>query len=144
MPHFPDEDAKLRATSLVVRRGGNGANSLDVLRQFAPAPDVALYLVATLPNRHCAATAKVLSSLTSGDEVGRVDLSHCIYREDESETAVSYILSSQATGSRTIVNHNALAEMTVEDFASIAETFRKDDADTWWHFEVSGWTSTLT
>lgn len=136
MPHFPEEDAKLRATSLVVRRGGNGANSLDVLRQFAPSPDLALYLVAPLPNRHCAATAKVLSSLTSGEEVGRVNLSHCIYREDASETAVSYILNSQATGSRTIVNHNGLAEMTVGEFAGIAETFQEDDADTWWHFEV--------
>lgn len=141
MPRFPEEDAKLRATSVVTRRGGNGGNSLQVLMQFAPASALDLHLVTTLPSRHSAATAKVLSSFGSrggngNENACRIDLSRCAYREGESEAASSYILRSQATGSRTIVNHNVLAEMTIEEFVSIAEDFRKDDADTWWHFEV--------
>lgn len=143
VPHFPDEDAKLRATSIVTRRGGNGSNSLEVLQQFAPASDLALHLVATLPSSHSAATAKVLSSFGAGNRNGndreepcRVDFSRCTYREGETDAASSYILRSQATGSRTIVNHNGLAEMTIEEFVSTADEFREEDADTWWHFEV--------
>lgn len=133
VPHFPAEDAKLRATSLATRRGGNGGNSLEVLQQFAPASALALHLVATLPSRDSAATAKVLSSF--GGE-GRVDLSQCIHREDQTEAASCYVIRSEATGSRTIVNHNGLADMTAEEFRPVAEAFREKEADTWWHFEV--------
>lgn len=87
-----------------------------------------------LPNRHSAATAKVLSSFGTGAGASMVDLSHSIYREDQTDVASSYIISSQATGSRTIVNHNDLAEMTVDEFVEIAKAFQ--DVDTWWHFEV--------
>lgn len=153
VPHFPHEDAKLRATSLKQRRGGNCGNSLEVLQQLVgcsprpPSADLlALHLVTTLPSRHSAATAKVYASFAGegrggssgggGEETPRVDLSRCIYREDQSEAASSYILRSAATGSRTIVNHNDLLEMTVEEFVGVAESFKEEQADTWWHFEV--------
>ena len=135
MPHFPHEDTKLRATNLRVRRGGNGGNSLEVLQQFIPTPsDLALHLVTTLPNRHASATAKVVSSF-GPDSL--VDLSHCIYRDDQTEAASSWIMSSQATGTRTIVNHNGLDEMTTAEFINIADAFRYEDSENmWWHFEV--------
>lgn len=137
VPHYPEEDAKLRATNLKVRRGGNGGNSLEVLQQFlppSPQSDLALHLVTTLPNRHAAATAKVVSSFGSNSPV---DLSYCIYRDDQTEAASSWIMSSQATGTRTIVNHNCLAEMTVDEFVNVTDAFRdKDEATLWWHFEV--------
>lgn len=135
VPYYPKEDDKLRATKLTVRRGGNGGNSLEVLQQFLPAPpQVALHLVATLPNRHSPATAKVISSFGPGSPI---DLSHCIYRDDQTEAASCWIMSSQATGTRTIVNHNSLDEMTIGEFVDIADAFRNQDAaDMWWHFEV--------
>ncbi|POS77271.1 D-sorbose [Diaporthe helianthi] len=134
IPYYPEEDAKLRATRLTVRRGGNGGNSLEVLQQFLPAPpDVALHLVATLPNRHSPATAKVISSFGPGSPI---DLSHCVYRDDQTEAASCWIMSSQATGTRTIVNHNSLDEMTIGEFVDIADAFCSEDAaDMWWHFE---------
>lgn len=46
-------------------------------------------------------------------------------------------MSSQATGTRTIVNHNGLDEMTPYEFVNIADAFRDEDAaNMWWHFEV--------
>lgn len=46
-------------------------------------------------------------------------------------------MSSQATGTRTIVNHNGLDEMTTDEFVNVADAFRDQDAaDMWWHFEV--------
>ncbi|KAL2288740.1 hypothetical protein FJTKL_03414 [Diaporthe vaccinii] len=134
VPRYPEEDAKLRATNLKVRRGGNGGNSLEVLQQFlSTPPDLALHLVTTLPNRHASATAKVVSSF-GPDSL--VDLSHCLYRDDQTEAASSWIMSSQATGTRTIVNHNGLDEMTTDEFVNVADAFHDQDAaDMWWHFE---------
>ncbi|ROW06064.1 hypothetical protein VMCG_04522 [Cytospora schulzeri] len=159
IPHFPEQDAKLRATSLNVRRGGNCGNALEVLQQFLPPPPppptpppssaaaAALssppppppphhhlnpHLVTVLPGRQSAATAKVLSSF--GPETP-VDLSYSVHRDDQTEAASSYILHDQQTGSRTIVNHNGLADMTADEFVGIAEAFRGEEAETWWHFE---------
>lgn len=156
VPHFPEQDAKLRATSLSVRRGGNCGNSLEVLQQFLPPaappappsaatettrppsppspPHITPHLVSTLPARQSAATAQVLSSFGPDTPVG---LGRCIHREDHTEAASSYILHDQETGSRTVVNHSGLAEMTVGELVGIADGFRGlDDAETWWHFEV--------
>ncbi|KUI71551.1 Ketohexokinase [Cytospora mali] len=138
VPHFPEQDAKLRATSLKVRRGGNCGNGLEVLQQFLPPPSSAWpppltpHLVTTLPSRQSAATAKVLSSFGPNSPV---DLGHCIHREDQAEAASSYIIHSRETGSRTIVNHNGLADMTVDEFIGIADEFKGMGAETWWHFE---------
>lgn len=61
-------------------------------------------------------------------------LDHCIYREQFQEPASSYIIKSQSTGSRTIVNYNELPGMTVEEFTQIAD--KLGPQATWFHFEV--------
>lgn len=138
--HYPAEDSKLRATTLQVRRGGNCPNTLEVLQQLLRQRQekeqgrkhVTVHLVSTLPSRTSAATAKILASF------GRqpvANFAHCLYREGHDEPASSYIIRSQATGSRTIVNFNDLPEMTEAEFVAIADRFGKE-AETWWHFEV--------
>lgn len=102
-----------------------------MLQQYAPA-NLALHLVTVLPNRESAATKKVVSSFAGG----RVNLTHSVYREDHTEAASCYVLHSQATGSRTIVNHNGLDDMTTEEFINIAAAFKDRERQTWWHFEV--------
>lgn len=99
------------------------------------ASDVALHLVTVLPSRRSPATEKVSSSFAANG-LADVDLTHCIHREEQTEPASSYIIHSQETGSRTIVNYNGLAEMTVEEFLEVADKFQQVDADVWWHFEV--------
>lgn len=137
VPHFPEEDSKLRATSLRVRRGGNCPNTVEVLQQLlrhgSTEPRVVPHLVSCLPAAGSAATSKILSSF--GDDTP-ADFSHCLYREGHTEPASSYIIQSRTAGTRTIVNYSDLPEMTVQEFGNIADNFR-DQPGSWWHFEVS-------
>ncbi|PFH55275.1 hypothetical protein XA68_10203 [Ophiocordyceps unilateralis] len=139
VPHYPDEDSKLRATSLAIRRGGNCANALEVLQQLLQegGRHVRPHLVSALPSRSSTATGRIRASF--GD-ASPVDLSHCLYREAYDEPAASYIIRSQASTSRTIVNHNDLPEMTVDEFDAVISALAdpssdSSSSDSWWHFE---------
>lgn len=134
------------------RRGGNGANTLEVLshlrevsRHIPNGPKRAdlddlrpakLSMMAVLPNAQSTASKMIKASLPG------VNLKQCIYRDDHEEAASSYIIRSTQSGSRTIVNHNALLDMTLEEFIERAQEFNEEDRDTndgtceWWHFEV--------
>ncbi|KAF5657260.1 carbohydrate purine kinase [Fusarium heterosporum] len=132
VPFFPSEDSKLRATSLNIRRGGNCPNSLQVLEQLLADRDaLQLYLVSPLPNISSSATRRVVSSF--GPQ-SKIDFSRCLYREGSTEAASSYIIRSEETGSRTLVNYNELPEMTEDEFGNIVRSFEADK-ETWWHFE---------
>lgn len=65
----------------------------------------------------------------------RVRLDRCIYREKFTEPASSYIIKSQESGSRTIVNYNELPEMSVEELTGVIDEV--GGSTTWFHFEVS-------
>ncbi|KAI1763038.1 Ribokinase-like protein [Hypoxylon sp. FL1150] len=132
VPHYPSEDSKLRATNLGVRRGGNCPNTLEVLQQLLRERGdhhVKPYLISCLPSADAPATATVVGSF--GHE-SVVDFTRCIYRADHTEPASSYIIRSEATGSRTLVNYNNLPEMTIDEFVAAANDVG-DDA--WYHFE---------
>lgn len=134
-PHYPSEDEKLRASRISRRRGGNCPNTLEVLGQllqYRPSSaESSLNLITILPSKTSLASQQIQSSL--GDIV-RLD--SCIYRERFSEPASSYIIMSQATGSRTIVNYNELPEMTRIEFATTIEPLRAVTDRPWFHFEV--------
>ncbi|KAK2043327.1 hypothetical protein LZ31DRAFT_555314 [Colletotrichum somersetense] len=150
VPHFPEEDSKLRATSLRIRRGGNCPNTLEVLQQLlasdvrvsSPPTSLQMHLVSPLPERQSQATAQIIASLRStagggsrkGAGAPAIDFDHCLFREGHHAPASSYVIRSEATGTRTIVNHNDLPEMTVPEFLRVAEAFR-GLGRTWWHFE---------
>ncbi|QSS64810.1 kinase, pfkB family protein [Histoplasma capsulatum] len=122
--HYPGEDEKLRASRISRRRGGNTLNTLEVLQQLLECgsskdtntPNTAsaaqilsdrqqqnttspLCAIAVLPARSSPATRELEASFGPGS---RVDLQHCIYREQCSDAASSYIIKSASTGSRTI------------------------------------------
>ncbi|KAE8356634.1 pfkB family kinase [Aspergillus coremiiformis] len=130
--HYPGEDEKLRASNISRRRGGNCPNTLEVLQQLRghdpSAAGISLNLVAVLPAKSSIASQQIQSAFEP-----RVQLNHCIYRQQYTEPASSYIIKSQSTGSRTIVNYNELPEMTVEEFERIADTLGPEA--TWFHFE---------
>ncbi|KAJ3458539.1 hypothetical protein FSOLCH5_010453 [Fusarium solani] len=133
VPFFPSEDSKLRATSLSIRRGGNCPNSLEVLEQLLVDHDaLQLHLVSPLPNASSSATRRIISSF--GPE-SNINFHHCIYRDASTEAASSYIIRSEESGSRTLVNYNDLPEMTRDEFEPIARSFNPGQ-ETWWHFEV--------
>ncbi|KAF7172640.1 hypothetical protein CNMCM5623_004790 [Aspergillus felis] len=131
-PHYPGEDEKLRASSISHRRGGNCPNTLEVLQQLIAhsktTSKVSLNLVAVLPAKASVASQQILAGFGPGAE-----LEHCIYREQFNEPASSYIIKSQASGSRTIVNYNELPEMTFEEFTAISDKIGSNA--TWFHFE---------
>lgn len=134
VPHYPQEDAKQRASSLEIRRGGNCPNSLEVLQQLVgPQDALRMHLVSPLPSKSSLATQHIKESF---GESSPVDFEHCLYRETHTQAASSYIFRSQQTGSRTIINYNDLPEMTVDEFEAIVRRFNPSD-ETWWHFEVS-------
>lgn len=133
VPHYPQEDQKLRATNIVQRRGGNGPNALEVLQQLTRRQnndeEPSLVLCSVLPSKLSPATRQIESSF------GRyVDLAQCFYRADHLEPASSYIIKSLASGSRTIVNYNALPEMTSAEFIVAADRLKTEAI--WYHFEV--------
>ncbi|KAI1738535.1 Ribokinase-like protein [Xylaria scruposa] len=134
VPHYPAEDSKLRASSLQVRRGGNCPNTLEVLQQLLQGNDESVkvrpYLVTCLPSRHAPATMQIIESFGVDSPV---DLSRCIFRDEHEQPASSYIIRSSATGSRTLVNYNELAEMSFHEFVAAAEGVGGEDA--WFHFE---------
>jgi ketohexokinase len=91
-----------------------------------------LHLVSPLPDASSSATRRIVSSF--GPQ-SKIDFSRCLYREGSTEAASSYIIRSQETGSRTLVNYNDLPEMTEDEFGNIARSFEAGE-ETWWHFEV--------
>lgn len=136
VPHFPIEDQKLRATKHTRRRGGNCANTLEVLAQLVDAHESAkspaLYLLAVLPGRHSEDISLIKDSLAHV----KLDPT-CIYRDNAQTAASSYIISSQNTGTRTIVSYNDLHEMELEEFKVSVDSMRKQDNvyQGWFHFE---------
>lgn len=129
--YYPSEDEKLRASKLSRRRGGNCPNSLEVLQQLVEfsQSNLSLGLIAVLPERQSHNAAFIRDSLGSS-----VDCNNCIYREDTSEPASCYVIQSQQTGSRTIVNYNGLCDMTFEEFVTCVEHIELENC--WFHFEV--------
>ena len=137
VPRFPEEDSKLRATSLSVRRGGNCPNSLEVLQQLlttqhSQSHQIRPYLISCLPSAEAPAAARVRDSFGPDSTV---DFTRCIYRGGHDQPASSYIIRSEATGSRTLVNYNDLPDMTLNEFQAAIEGLNPQD-DMWVHFEV--------
>ena len=69
----------------------------------------------------------------------KVDLSHCLYRAHFTEPVSSYVISSSATSSRTIINHNELPEMATSEFILHTQDLLQHGSRSidqfWFHFE---------
>lgn len=124
-----------------MRRGGNCPNSLEVLQQLLKAQEqqqegyqvqVRPYLISCLPSAEAPASARVRESFGPDSPV---DFTRCIYRAQHDQPASSYIIRSEATGTRTLVNYNDLPEMTVHEFQAAIDGLDRQH-DMWVHFEV--------
>ncbi len=115
---YPPEDAELRAESQRVTRGGNCANTLDVLAQLGWRCE----WVGTL--------ADDLGAEFIATDLERRGIGHRHSVRHAGATPTSYITLSAATGSRTIVHHRNLPELSAADFEQVPL------ADlAWVHFE---------
>ncbi|MBK5943242.1 MAG: PfkB family carbohydrate kinase [Halorhodospira halophila] len=116
---YPAEDDEVRAIAQRVARGGNAANTLDVLAQLG---HHGRWLGVLADD---ADAARIAAALT---ERG-IDYRHAPVCAG-ARSPVSYITVSRATGSRTIVHHRDLPELAAADFAALP----LDGVD-WLHFE---------
>lgn len=116
--HYPAEDEEMRAEAQTVRAGGNAANTAQILAQLG----------------HKAELLALLAQDRDGDEFAArlaaagVQLAHIVRRPGH--TPVSYITHNRASGSRTIVHHRDLPELSAADFP--LEAALQSD---WVHFE---------
>lgn len=108
VPEYPSEDSEVRALSQRVSRGGNATNTLVVLSQLGHRCSWGGVLAED------ADSAPILADLRAHG----IDPSHC-RRLSGGKNPVSYILLSQATGSRSIVHYRDLPEFGYADFVRI-------------------------
>lgn len=116
---YPAEDSEVRALARRERRGGNAANTLAALAALGHEAHWA-GTVADDPE------ARRLLAFAARE---RIDTTARITHRG-GRTPVSHIVSSQATGSRTIVHWRDLPELGAEDFARIPL-----EGIDWVHFE---------
>lgn len=116
---YPHENAEIRCSGRLSRRGGNTANLLVVLARFGHACSFAGVLTDDSDGR-----------LVSADLISNgVDITPC-RTCSSGNLPVSSVLLSTATGSRTIVHYRDLPEFSYEDFAVL--DLQPFD---WLHFE---------
>ncbi|OAL57140.1 ketohexokinase-like protein [Pyrenochaeta sp. DS3sAY3a] len=131
IPHFPIEDEKLRAQRLVRRRGGNTANTLEVLKQLLDQDDrysntttrSYLHLLSVFPAKSSPDVQFIRDSLPA------VNLDSSIFRPGCRDAASSYILQNAENLSRTIVSVNELPELTEHEFISTLEALNSSDCE---------------
>ena len=117
--HYPAENEEIRALHQTCRRGGNAANTADVLNQLG----------------HNASLICTLANDNSGQFI-RADLKFnniMLFAETPpitGATPTSYISLNKANGSRTIVHHRDLDELSFDYF----NTIDVNPFD-WFHFE---------
>jgi ketohexokinase len=141
VPHFPKEDTKLRAQKVTRRRGGNTANTLEVLSDIlAHAPPtkkstsfqspIKLHLIAVLPDEQSQDTAYIRDSIPDVHVSG-------LFREGHHHAASSMIIQSIRDDTRTIVSHGSdLPEVTCDEFIEkFRSTVPNTGAKVWVHFE---------
>jgi ketohexokinase len=116
---YPAEDAEVRALGQRRARGGNAANTLEVLSQLGHR----CRWTGTLGDD--AAADFIRADLTARG----IDIRQGVSVPD-GVTPTSYIALSRATGSRTIVHYRDLPELSAADFARVP----LDELD-WIHFE---------
>ncbi|KAF9425621.1 hypothetical protein BGZ94_007369 [Podila epigama] len=105
--HFPTEDTKLRAERVEQRRGGNAANTAEVLSQD---PRAKVYYMSSMPSKE--ASRVLLNTL----EENKVNTGACIFHKSQHAPPQAYIIASGSSGTRTIISHSTLPDITLDEF----------------------------
>ncbi|KAG0315227.1 hypothetical protein BGZ99_007595 [Dissophora globulifera] len=136
---FPHEDTKLRAERVEQRRGGNAANTAEILGQE---PRAKVWYMSSMPSP--AASKVLLRSL----EESNVKTDACVFHSSQLAPPQAYIMSALDTGTRTIISHSTLPDLTLDEFVKKfdAACLRSGGSDLfamqcpfqWIHFEGRG------
>ncbi len=119
LPYYPREDEELRAIRFIQAPGGNACNSARVLAKLG-------HRVRLVSQFARDSTSEWLIQQIQNNQI-ETDL--CA-RSDDHSTPRSYIWLNQENGSRTIVHHRNLDELTFDHLKQL-ETLCPD----WFHFE---------
>ncbi|KAG0360278.1 hypothetical protein BG005_011073 [Podila minutissima] len=106
--HFPSEDTKQRAERIEQRRGGNAANSAEVLGQD---PRAKVWYMSSMPSQ--VASRVLLRAL----EESKVNTDACVFHGSHHTPPQAYIIQAGTTGTRTIISHSTLPDITFAEFA---------------------------
>ncbi|KAG0256108.1 hypothetical protein BG011_004742 [Mortierella polycephala] len=104
---FPSEDTKQRAERVEQRRGGNAANTAEVLGQD---PKAKVWYMSSMPSP--VASKVLLKAL----EDSNVKTDACVYHTSQHAPPQAYIISANNSQTRTIISHSTLPDLTLEDF----------------------------
>ncbi|TMW56027.1 hypothetical protein Poli38472_008675 [Pythium oligandrum] len=124
---YPQEDSKVRALSAKKRRGGNVSNALVVCSQLGA---TCRWMGTTTDPKRDGDAAFVYDDLNKY----AVDMSLASVVVSGA-MPVSYILSSRATGSRTIIHHRDLPELSFDSFRELLGCLSPINLPRWFHFE---------
>lgn len=120
-PEYPDEDSEQRIAAVEYTLGGNIANTARVLKQF----DHEVTWCGVLPdNTHGQRLASQLN------ELGIHTLIHWL--PNHYQVPTSYIVLNQSNGSRTIMHHRNMPELTAHQILPILDDTHYD----WAHIEA--------
>lgn len=126
--HYPHEDEEMRTVSQRIVTGGNATNTLTVLAQAGYACDFAGVLADDSESMRITQMMQA-----QGIDVSRAE------QVQGGVSPVSYITLNQLSGSRTIVHHRDLPELSAAHFLKYPL-----DEYAWLHFEGRNITETLT
>ncbi len=104
---YPTEDSEVRVLSQRVCRGGNATNTLTVLSQAHQCSWAGVWVDEPDGQR-------ILEDL----QAHQIDVQHCRILP-QGKMPTSYICLNQSNGSRTIVHHRDLPELSIADFQAI-------------------------
>lgn len=114
--HYPEEDEELHTTQQVIRAGGNAFNTAQKLAN---------------QGHQCTWLGTLANDLNAQQiiqQAASINISHAVIKHGSTPT--SYITLNAINGSRTIVHHRALPELSIEAIQAI-EINHYD----WFHFE---------
>ncbi|KAI8362567.1 Ribokinase-like protein [Mortierella sp. GBAus27b] len=136
---FPHEDSKQRAERVEQRRGGNAANTAEILGQD---PRAKVWYMSSMPSP--AASKILLRAL----EENNVKTESCVFHSDQLTPPQAYIISALDTGTRTIISHSTLPDLTLEEFikkfdaacmkAGVSDLVQMNCPFRWIHFDGRG------
>ncbi|KAG5336273.1 KHK Ketohexokinase, partial [Acromyrmex heyeri] len=116
---YPSEDSTQRSTNYRWQRGGNASNTCTVLSLIGQPCELLA----------CLSTDEHINFLQNDLRKYKIDYSHCPMINGIG-CPVSSIILSLDTGSRTIVHHNCLPELTLKNFEQL-----NLEEYSWIHFE---------
>ncbi|KAF9904563.1 hypothetical protein BX616_001251 [Lobosporangium transversale] len=129
---------KQRSERFEQRRGGNAANTAEILGQD---PRAKVWYMSSMP---APAAAKILLTAL---ERNNVKTEACVFHSAQLTAPQAYIISAKDTGSRTVISHSTLPDLTLEEFIKRFDAARMravpDIVDmscpfNWIHFEGRG------